>query len=493
MTDKKKTPTGDNKPNIDLREIKLTAAGDPLPIDPDTGKIDVDKLTDAQRAEFEAAAKQIAAASAAIAKKMQPAVNALNAIIEQNRKLTESIKKAAGVFQSDKMRELLESIRTDLLPMQELFDEIDALEPYIKAELQKGEYEIKTFDDLMQYTPGELLELRNDPTSDIYKLFEAAAAARAVALPVISTSRTDKLNTPGDRFNFLAWNDFEATDGQIRFNMMAAADKRNPERQQRNISMLYSLSFADDPNIKTTKELNHYDRRLMQAIDTLFTTDPDDQHIYLIGDVFRAMGGTSKKLSDTQRDNINNSLTKQGTARVYMNNKTEATEYNYPEIYYDGNILDFERITATYNGQEATAIKVNRRPAMMEFADKRKQMTAVPLRVLQSGISQTNNHLRIEDYLLYRITRQKNAIAKLQQEQQKKYTQTRQKKIREESELTILLDTFHEYAGTAGKHKNTRNRAEETAGRYLEHYESCGYIAAFEIKADRIIITLPIK
>lgn len=487
MTDEKKTPTEGDSKGIDLRYVRLTAGGDPLPIDPDTGNIDVDKLTDAQRAELEAAARRISAA-------VKKALPNTDAIIEAGRKMTEAIKRATGIMNAEQWREIAQNLRENILPLQELYDEIDALEPYLKDELKKDEYGGMTFDDLLhKYTAGEMLELRHDPNSDIYKLFEAAQEARAAALPIIGTSPTDKLNTPVDRVNFLAWNDFKETGGQIRFNMMSAADKRNPERQQLNISMLYALSFADDPDIKTTKELNHYDRRLMQGIDTIYTTDTDDRHIYLYSDIFHAMGGKGNP-SENQRKKIDSSLTKQGTARVYMNNKKEAAEYNYPEIHYDGNILEFERIRVIYNGQEVTAVKVNRRPAMMDFAAQRKQITDVPLKVLQSGISQTDGHLRIEDYLLYRISRAKNDLASLQEKQQKKYTKERQQEINAARKLTILMQTFHEYAGTAGKKKDLRGRAEETAGRYLKHYKSCGYITDYKIiSSDRIEITLPIK
>ena len=132
----------------------------------------------------------------------------------------------------------------------------------------------------------------------------------------------------------------------------------------------------------------------------------------------------------------------------------------------------------------------------MEFADQRDQLSAVPMKALQSPISKTDNHLRIEDYLLHRIVRQKKIINDLQEKQQKKYTQKRQKEIREARTLTILLETFYENTGNLKKKAVVRQRALDTAKRYLSHYQSEAggyYINSYSIKDDRIIIELPIK
>jgi hypothetical protein len=211
-----------------------------------------------------------------------------------------------------------------------------------------------------------------------------------------------------------------------------------------------------------------------------------------MGDIYRAMGG--KGDIGNRRDRLNDSLTKQATARVYMDNAAEAKHYNYPHIEYDGNILYFERIRVMYNGQEVEALHFLRRPVFMELADGRKQITDIPLKVLQSGVSQTDDHLRIEDYLLQRIARQKNDLRKLLDQQAKKYTQERQRKIKEARQLTILLDTFYAETGKAKLKKDLKQRAVKTAERYLKHYVSPAggqYISDYKIKDDRIIITLP--
>lgn len=499
----------DERKTLDLRELKqeinadlqemsahlaniVTLDGEQvfsgIKTDPVTGDLLGYEITPEMQAKIEAkttAAQQvledIANGQGPNAEQAQEALKQANKIRERTREAVQSLTRSIWTAET----------REHLRKVVNALDELEALRPYIEAELKKPEYNGVTLKELLKdITPAELLDLPED--SPLYKAMEAARSARAEALPVIDTHKTSTLNTPVDRVNFLAWNSFKETGEQIAFNLMSERDKNDPARRDLNITMRYSLSFGNDPNIKTTKELNHYDRRLMQAVDTLYTNDASGQHIYLMGDIYRAMGG--KGDIGNRRDKLNNSLTKQATARVYMDNAAEAKHYNYPHIEYDGNILYFERIRVIYNGQEVEALHFLRRPVFMELADGRKQITDIPLKVLQSGISQTDDNLRIEDYLLQRIARQKNDLRKLLDQQAKKYTQERQRKIKEARQLTILLDTFYAEIGKAKRKKEIKLRAVKTAERYLKHYLSKAggqYISDYKIKDDRIIITLP--
>lgn len=493
--------SNDDRKTIDLQELKekFTIDGKPafseIKLDPATGDLLGVEFTPEVQEKLKGKAQAIKAAAAEIADGTGLKAEEVRAAYKQAQEYAESIKAAANEVLNNTLsketltqwRDMLEQAR----PVMEALDELSALEPYIEAELKKPEYNGATLDDLLKdILPRDLLQLPEDGL--LYKALQAARAERAKALPVIDSHRTKKLNTPVDRVNFLAFNSFKETGDQIAFNLMAERDKRDPARQDLNISMLYSLRF-EDTSIKTSKELTHYDRRLMQAVDTLYTNDASGQHIFLIGDIFRAMGG-KKEPNTTQRDKMNDASTKLRAATIFMDNAAEAAHYKYPHIQYDGSVLNFERIKVMYNGQEVEAIHFLRRPVFMEFADGRKQLTAVPMKVLQSGISQTDDHLRIEDYLLYRIARRKNFVRGLLDQQEKKYTTSRQKRINKARELTISLETFYEQIGKADKKKELKTRALQTAERYLKHYQSDAagrYIDSYEINRDDITIMLP--
>lgn len=73
----------------------------------------------------------------------------------------------------------LEAMRALFQPAIDLLDELRELEPYINAAAEKEDYTGLTFSEIMDnYTPGELLDLLEDPASDFYKTITAARAAR---------------------------------------------------------------------------------------------------------------------------------------------------------------------------------------------------------------------------------------------------------------------------------------------------------------------------
>lgn len=450
MTDKKKTKIDELRRDI---INKMTLAGDPLPIDPDTGEIDTNRLTDAQRAAFVKAQQQLI--------------------------------KDYGQLPIDEIRKLVQALQPDPA-IRELLDEIKDLEPYIKAELKKPEYRGKSFKKLMENTPIELLELRRDPNGYVYKVFEAAKAAKAEKeITALEPYRANKMLLPTDKMNLFVWN-LKETHGQIEFDLSRAGSDDNATAR-------FSLTFDDDPNIKITKEINHFDKRVMSAAGTAFNSG---HPIISATGIYYAIGGTGKPGASTI-ERIDKALSKLDLAKVFIDNTIEANIYNYDTFRKEDRLLHFKRVTAMSNGKIAdTFIQILEEPILIAFARQRKQISAVPMRVLQSPVSKTNNHLQIEDYLLWRIVQQKNEINKLKEQQQKKYTQNRQRQLREAGTLTILLRTFYERTGYNKKDTTAKKRARSTAEDFLTWYQSDAagkWITSYTMDKERIIITLPIK
>lgn len=454
MADKKKTPT-EGKTTLDLHDLKLTAAGDPLPINPESGKIDVDKLTAAQRAELEAAAEKIQEA-------VKKAIPVTTVILEHSRKATEALKRATGYLHSDEWRDLLQEIRDNIQPLQELIDEIDALEPFIKAELKKDEYDGLTFDDIMQHTPAELLELRNDPTSIIYKVIEAARAAKAKAERV-TIQHTDDIEYPLDKISGKAWNLFtENTDGQlsIAFDML-------PKKKNLRATAYYSINFDSlGDNVKITKRLQPFDKRVYIAVSALFNAGND---IITATQVYYAMGNTGKPGAKHIKK-IDDALSKMTGAKITLDNaqEAEATKGKYPHFKYDGSLLPIEKITAIVNGQVSeSAIHIFREPPLMTFAKERDQVTTIDVKLLQSPINKTDANLLIDDYLIDRISKAKN-------------------KTKAGGSCRILYKTLYSNAGiTTTKQKQ---RAPEKIEKYLTYYQQQGFIKKYSMQTDGVTV-----
>ena len=168
---------------------------------------------------------------------------------------------------------------------------------------------------------------------------------------------------------------------------------------------------------------------------------------------------------------INDSLTKMGAARVYLDNAQEVqVNKKYARFKYDASLLPFERISAYINGQLVeSAIHLFREPPLITFARERGQITGLTRQLLESPISKTDANLQLEDYLLERIGHMKSPKSKAPRK--------------------MLFSTIYERCGITTKKQ--RQRAPEKIRRYLDHYNKCGWIAGYTMDKDGVTIQIP--
>lgn len=194
MADKKKnTKQQADKPAADdlLLTDKITIANQPLPIDPETGDIIKEKLTEKQQevlkkisSDLKQAAKVYLSKHAEFSSLHDAGKSTAQKIVELLDPALKGFSDYLSKLQAEEARDKIQAINEqlqaankNLQPYQDLYKDIEVLEPFIKEELKKEEYGGRTFDDIMDdYTPGELLKMQSDPDSFLYKLFEAARA-----------------------------------------------------------------------------------------------------------------------------------------------------------------------------------------------------------------------------------------------------------------------------------------------------------------------------
>jgi len=418
---------------------KITLAGDPLPIDPDTGEIDMEKLTDEQRAEIEAAAESIAA--------IKPLIKSINL----------NLKGLTRFLISDETRQALKDISDDLQAIRELNDELDELKPYIDAELKADEYEEKTLDDFLDgHTWGNLLEMRHDLFSPFYKAVERARAAKAAAEPA-NITRAEIIEYPLDKPNSHIWNLLEKdTRGQIKFDLL-------PKQPDLNATAIYSINFDDLADLEITKRLQPYDKRVYIAASALYNAG---NKVITLTQIYYAMGYTGRP-NARALSRINDALTKMLGAKILFDNKQEAEALpNYKHFKYDGSLLPFERLTAVVNGQVTdAAIRIFREPPLMTFAKQRQQVTTISVKLLQSPLNKTDNNLQIDDYLLERIGKAKRGSG---------------------NNCRILYKTLFERTGTT--QKKQKQRAPGKVKQYLDYYQQQGFIKKYTEQADGVTV-----
>lgn len=329
----------------------------------------------------------------------------------------------------------------------------------LDMEINEGQaYKIKDWhiidDNIKDYVFKRYIALYPDVTEKpddtaIIKAHQAILHQRSI----------NTLNYPIDKPNSELWSVINTEQsGQLRFAFETG------KRGDNTATVLCSVNW-DDPNTKITKHLTEWDKRVYIATASLF--DGGNETV-TINQIHKLMGNDSDP-NDKQKAKINESLTKMGTARLYIDNQGEIdANYNYPPFKYDAPLLPFERMTAKLNGIETTAIHLLKEPPLIAFAKGRKQITTIPLGLLKSPISKTEDNLRLEDYLIDRISHMRK---------------------NEKLSRKILFSKICEKCNIT--QKKQRQRLTPKIIKYLEHYITHDFIKDYEIDQDKnITITL---
>lgn len=355
----------------------------------------------------------------------------------------------------------LQSLTAEYNDIVEKFLELHSLEPYILQELDKPEWRDYGFFD---YTLQELLIAAEQ---DAYKTGPALILERAREaynrdhgiFDAITAKRTDVIDFPLDKLNAPStgiWKQLENAgkdgNGQLTFAMERRGSKYE-------LNLYYSINFdALGKNLTISKRLTGYDRRVYVAAAALYNTG---NYVTSLNQIYYAMGNPrTAKPSKAQLNKISESIDKMMGARITVDNSGEAAAYNYDHFVYEGQLLPAERVTAVINGQIAdAAIHLFREPPVMTFARQRKQLTTIPIQLLQSPVNKTEKNLLIEDYLIERISRAKRSKHKTE---------------------VILFSKICEVAGITDK--TQRKRALETIERYLNYQQQQGFFKRYSLE-----------
>lgn len=397
--------------------------------------------------------------------------DAAQALAVANKKLIEQLTELV-----EGIKELVNSYNIEL--SDEAFDKVIELEPYLLAELETATKDNPEFADcnMFQLLEGFTEDGESKPDSPYKEIIKRAFAAQAAAEGVtkqleaaakVTVKPTDKISYPVDKVNNNIWNLLATaiTDaGQLRIDI-----DTSKKGSKKDAIIMYGIDFANlDPNLHITQQLTPFDKRVYIATASLYNGGNE----YMTAtQICRQMGNTGRP-SKSQLKKINDSLTKMGAARVYLDNRKEAETHKKAKFYkYDAPLLPFERISEaiTINGKETdSTIRLLREPPLITFARQREQITTIKRELLESPISKTEANLTIDDYLMTRISRMKNGKGK--------------------SSNKMLYSTIYKQCNITTK--NQRTRVPEKIKRYLEHYKSCNFIKGYTEDKDGITITL---
>lgn len=305
------------------------------------------------------------------------------------------------------------------------------------------------------------------------------AETSKLAIPSFTVHPISNADFPIDKINSNVWKLLEdATPGQygfdlgdnfvpvdettgfidVDYNMASQKDKAI----SRNVPVTYCIDFSGLED-SITKKLEPYDKRVCIAIAALFNAGYD---VMTLQQIYNAMGNPGKA-GKSDKAKINNAITKLSGAKLHLDNTLEADVYNRVTFKYSGSVVPMERVEAIVNGKLAeSAVHVFREPPLISFAKERRQITTVPIKLLDTPLSNTSANIRLEDYLIERISRIKKDGVKTSNK--------------------ILFATIYKNAGITTKKQ--KQRAPEKIEKLLKHYESCGFIKGYGIEKDGVKI-----
>lgn len=354
-------------------------------------------------------------------------------------------------------KDVKEDFKSAVMFLQEkLYLQIDILSEYNNNDLG----ELGELPELIREKAAEWYEPEDIPKNELARIIINKF------LPVRN------IEHPIDRPNSVIWKSLEAieTDGQLTIGRAVVTSR---EKKDKDINVIMSVSW-NQPGTKITTTLNEYDKRIYITCAALLKAGNDT---FTTTEIHKILTGNDKP-SPNQTKKINDSLTKMGRGRLYVSNIGEVNgNYKYPPFDYDGPLLSFERLTnVTVKGQKTTAIHLLCEPRLITFARSRDQITSYKKELLQVPLNDTEENLKLQDYLLTLIARYKNG-----DDEEKK---TKKKKT---PYFEILFRTIKENCNIGAKHFD---RIPAKIDKILGHYREHAYIIDYAVIKDRVLINL---
>ena len=278
--------------------------------------------------------------------------------------------------------------------LKELEAERPELQPYIDEELEKPEYEGRTLEGLTY--------------EEFKRVIETARAVKEKRKPGKTTlQHTDTVDMTLDKLNSYVWALMkEDTHGQLTFDLSVNMAKKGSHEEA---PVAFSINFEEleGENLKITKTLQPFDRRVYQACAALFGAG---NTVISLSSIYRYMGFRGRG-GGNDIEKIRLSIKKMMTAQITLDNDLEIqTNKKYKKFSYFGALLPVE-MGELYDINGAiteAAIRILREPPLFTFARERQQITTIPLKLLQSPVSKTDANILLDDYLIERIKREKN-------------------------------------------------------------------------------------
>ena len=180
-------------------------------------------------------------------------------------------------------------------------------------------------------------------------------------------------------------------------------------------SPVYTLISIDIEEMKNQgvtiqgrRELRPYDQEVHDAITSQYV-EGGNEYITdsMIFDTISGKEGAT--LNPKQREAISNAITKLMFSHVKIDASEEAKKFGLEKFVYDGYLLPAERVTVSLNGTITECIHLFRTPPLYDYAEKRKQIGRMDVKLLNSPVNKNEETIALQGYLYRRILSMKGS------------------------------------------------------------------------------------
>ena len=198
---------------------------------------------------------------------------------------------------------------------------------------------------------------------------------------------------------------YPGTGKKVNVQKKAQA-KKNP------VYTLISIDIEEMKNqgvtIQGRRELRPYDQEVHDAITSQYV-EGGNEYITdsMIFDTISGKEGAT--LNPKQREAISNAITKLMFSHVKIDASEEAKKFGVEKFFYDGYLLPAERVTVSLNGTITECIHLFRTPPLYDYAEKRKQIGRMSVKLLNSPVNKNEETIALQGYLYRRILSMKGS------------------------------------------------------------------------------------
>lgn len=354
---------------------------------------------------------------------------------------------------------------------------LDTVLSYLDKEIQKPKYKGLSLKELMEQSKDEDGSYKKG--SLFLQACEAASKAMTAGGEIIKVSPSkiaglemSLTKISSDIFTNLQIASAEKgnIDGQYVFNDIALAVEKQGDKPR---TLYYSAIINTLADVKEIDNaLDDYDRRVGDAINTLTA---NDNYYFSASQLYSVMGNKGENINPNIIKRMDASMKKWGSSWVSINQSEDYPAYIKGTpfgVKYEGQLLYYETVEFISNGKTVEkGYHVLKEPVLLTLGKARNQITTIPREVIATGKRQTKDYLKLQNYLLDRISRMKNP------------TQPSSNRIKYDSLFDRMGVSKDTHKSKSAQVKRTRILT--TMFEELEHYKSKGWISGYKESSNK--------